>query len=268
RKSRLARDARHARSPRCRSRPRTSSTRAILRLAIARTGRRGPRPPGGRRYFRNTPRACIESRSWAVNDHSSWGGEISRTSSGRCRSRCSEGHKGGSAARPAPAAAHRRHTVPDPNWCSVAGRSRRVRALESGPRPRPSMAAERHLAPHPHPPSVPGRRGRCDHVEPGRRLHGLRRSSARGRSPQAGCPLRGHRPHRRNQRMAMTSVWPPGQTSLRALSAGAQDPKAIGLRGVPVNDLDRCPSPLPNADARGAGEPDRPAGAVDHHARP
>ncbi|MEW2243271.1 hypothetical protein [Streptomyces sp. NPDC026666] len=36
-------------------RPSTSSTRAILRLATARTRRRRPRPPGGRRYFRNTP---------------------------------------------------------------------------------------------------------------------------------------------------------------------------------------------------------------------
>ncbi|SEC10117.1 hypothetical protein SAMN05428943_1031 [Streptomyces sp. 2314.4] len=34
------------------------------------------------------PRSCIESGSWAVNDHGSWGGEISRTSSGRCWSRC------------------------------------------------------------------------------------------------------------------------------------------------------------------------------------
>ncbi|MCX4967194.1 IS110 family transposase [Streptomyces sp. NBC_00654] len=81
RKSRLARDARHARSPRCRRCPRrrsvlvrpvrghssalrshapdecpcTSSTRTLLRLAIARTGRREPRPSGGRRHFRHTP---------------------------------------------------------------------------------------------------------------------------------------------------------------------------------------------------------------------
>lgn len=33
-------------------------------------------------------RACVESRSCAMNDHGSWGGEISRTNSGRCWSRC------------------------------------------------------------------------------------------------------------------------------------------------------------------------------------
>ncbi|MEV4740291.1 transposase, partial [Streptomyces sp. NPDC049555] len=43
-----------------------------------------------------------------------------------------------------------------------------------------------HLAPDPHPSPVPGRRGRCDHMGPERRLHGVPRSSARGRGPQAG----------------------------------------------------------------------------------
>ncbi|MGW2592968.1 transposase [Streptomyces sp. NPDC001515] len=38
--------------------------------------------------LRTPPRPCIKSGSWAVNDHGSWVGEISRTSSGRCWSRC------------------------------------------------------------------------------------------------------------------------------------------------------------------------------------
>jgi hypothetical protein len=52
------------------------------------------------------------------------------------------------------------------------------------------------------------------------------------------------------------------------VSVDVEDPKAIGLRRVPIDDLDWCPSPLPNADARRAGEPDQPAGALDRHARP
>ncbi|CAG7654011.1 hypothetical protein SBRY_60334 [Actinacidiphila bryophytorum] len=53
-KSRLPRDAWHARSLRCRSRPSRPTTRTTLRLAIARTRRRGARPVGGRPYFQNT----------------------------------------------------------------------------------------------------------------------------------------------------------------------------------------------------------------------
>ncbi|WP_411574273.1 helix-turn-helix domain-containing protein [Streptomyces fradiae] len=47
----------------------------VLGAALGLTGARATRP-------------CIESGSWAVNDHGSWVGEISRTSSGRCWSRC------------------------------------------------------------------------------------------------------------------------------------------------------------------------------------
>ncbi|MFD7961707.1 transposase [Streptomyces zaomyceticus] len=39
----------------------------------------------------------------------------------------------------------------------------------------------------PHSAPVPGRPERRDRLGPGRRLHGLPRSSARGRGPQAGC---------------------------------------------------------------------------------
>ena len=51
-------------------------------------------------------------------------------------------------------------------------------------------------------------------------------------------------------------------------SAGVKDPKAIGFRRVPIDDLDRRPSPLPHADARRARELDLPAGAFDFDARP
>ncbi len=53
-----------------------------------------------------------------------------------------------------------------------------------------------------------------------------------------------------------------------ALSAGVKDPKAIGVRRIAIDDLDRRPGPLPHADARRAGEPDPPAGAFDGDARP
>src|SRR3954453_8975624 len=46
-----------------------------------------------------------------------------------------------------------------------------------------------------------------------------------------------------------------------------QDPEAIGLRGIAVDDLDRRPRPLPDPDAGHAREPDRPARALDGHAR-
>jgi hypothetical protein len=52
------------------------------------------------------------------------------------------------------------------------------------------------------------------------------------------------------------------------ISAGVKDPKAIGFRRISINDLDWRPNPLPNADARRAGELDLPAGAFDVHARP
>ncbi|MEV4971575.1 hypothetical protein [Streptomyces scopuliridis] len=54
-KSRLPGGVRYARSRRCRDHPSTSSTGETLRLAIARTGRRRARPPGGRRYFEDRP---------------------------------------------------------------------------------------------------------------------------------------------------------------------------------------------------------------------
>jgi GntR family transcriptional regulator len=47
-----------------------------------------------------------------------------------------------------------------------------------------------------------------------------------------------------------------------------QDPKAIGFRRIPINDLDCRPGPLPDADAWRAGELDLPAGAFDRDARP
>src|SRR5215212_6225505 len=52
------------------------------------------------------------------------------------------------------------------------------------------------------------------------------------------------------------------------LSAGVKDSEAIGSRRISINDLDRRPRPLPNADARRAGEADLPAGAFDGDARP
>src|SRR5262245_45914367 len=58
------------------------------------------------------------------------------------------------------------------------------------------------------------------------------------------------------------------QSDVRALSAGVEDPKAIGLRRISINNLDWRPSPLPNADAWRAGEPDLPAGAFNCSARP
>ena len=47
-----------------------------------------------------------------------------------------------------------------------------------------------------------------------------------------------------------------------------KDPEAIRFRRISINDLDRRPSPLPNADAWHAAELDLPAGAVDGNARP
>src|ERR1043165_1766068 len=52
------------------------------------------------------------------------------------------------------------------------------------------------------------------------------------------------------------------------LHAAGKDPKAIGVRRISTGDLDRRPSPLPNADAWRAGELDPPAGAFDVNARP
>ncbi len=69
-------------------------------------------------------------------------------------------------------------------------------------------------------------------------------------------------------RTARSTLGRSGQSDRHAHSAGVEDPKAIGFRRVPVNDVDGCPSPLPDADARRAGEPDRPAGALDRDARP
>src|SRR5437762_12984667 len=62
-----------------------------------------------------------------------------------------------------------------------------------------------------------------------------------------------------------TQVW---VVEPRAPSAAVKDPKVIGLRRISINDLDRRPSPLPNADAGRTGEPDLPAGAFDCNARP
>lgn len=102
-----------------------------------------------------------------------------------------EGDEGGAAARLASAAADRRHTVPGPDRCSVAGRARRVRAVRPGLRPVPKVAAGRHLAPHPRPVPGPDRRERRDHAGPERRFHGVPRPSACGRGPQAGRPAEG-----------------------------------------------------------------------------
>jgi hypothetical protein len=52
------------------------------------------------------------------------------------------------------------------------------------------------------------------------------------------------------------------------LSAGAKHPIAAGLRRIPIDDLHRCPSPLPDADAWRAGELDLPAGSFDRNAQP
>src|ERR671925_773103 len=59
-----------------------------------------------------------------------------------------------------------------------------------------------------------------------------------------------------------------GSRSRRALSGGVKDPEAAGLRRIASYDLDRRPSPLPNADSRRAAELDLPAGAFDGNARP
>src|SRR5688572_24698600 len=56
---------------------------------------------------------------------------------------------------------------------------------------------------------------------------------------------------------------PPEVSRWAARSAGVEDPEPIGCRRISVDDLDRRPSPLPDADARGAGEPDSPTGAFD-----
>src|SRR5690349_3555123 len=47
-----------------------------------------------------------------------------------------------------------------------------------------------------------------------------------------------------------------------------EDPKAIRFRRISINDLNRRPSPLPNADAWRAGEPDLPASAFHRNVRP
>ncbi len=118
-------------------------------------------------------------------------GESHRRAMGSAGAVVAEGDEGGSAARLASPAADRRHTVPGPNWCAVAGRARRVRAVGPGLRPVPSVAAERHLAPDHHPAPVPGRREGGDHVGPKCRLHGLPRPPACGRGPQAWRPAEG-----------------------------------------------------------------------------
>ena len=51
------------------------------------------------------------------------------------------------------------------------------------------------------------------------------------------------------------------------LSADAKDPQATGLRRIPIDDLDRCPSRLPDAYAGRAFELDLPAGSFDGNAR-
>lgn len=53
-----------------------------------------------------------------------------------------------------------------------------------------------------------------------------------------------------------------------ALSAGVKDPEPTGFRRIPVGDLDWCPGPLPDADARLAGELDLPAGSLDRDVLP
>jgi hypothetical protein len=65
----------------------------------------------------------------------------------------------------------------------------------------------------------------------------------------------------------LSATW-SSMVTVRALSAGVKYPKAIGFRRISINDLDWRPSPLPNADAWRAGEPDLPAGAFDCHAWP
>lgn len=62
-----------------------------------------------------------------------------------------EGHQGGEAARLASTPVDRRHTVPGPNRCSMAGYPGRIRTVEPGLRPIPPAAAGRHLAPDPRP---------------------------------------------------------------------------------------------------------------------
>lgn len=103
------------------------------------------------------------------------------------------GGEDGTAARLAPAPTDRRHTVPGPDRCSVAGCPRRVRPVGPGLRPTPPMAAERHLASDPHQAPVPGRCEGRDHVGPERRLHGLPCPSACGRKPASGATRRSRR---------------------------------------------------------------------------
>lgn len=55
---------------------------------------------------------------------------------------------------------------------------------------------------------------------------------------------------------------------LHAPSAGMEDPKAIGVLRISINDLNRRPRPLPNADAWRAGELYLPAGAFHRDTRP
>ncbi len=62
-----------------------------------------------------------------------------------------EGCQVGEAALLTSAAADRRHTIPGPDRCVVAGRPRRLRAMGPNLRPVPPVAAERDLAPDPHP---------------------------------------------------------------------------------------------------------------------
>ena len=55
---------------------------------------------------------------------------------------------------------------------------------------------------------------------------------------------------------------------LRVRSAGVKDPKAIGLRRIPIDDLDWRPSPLPDADTWCAAELDQSAGTFDCNVGP
>ena len=77
-----------------------------------------------------------------------------------------------------------------------------------------------------------------------------------------GCPRSDRRPRHVRPPVPLT------EHSAACSLARAEDPKAIGLCGIAINDLDWRPSPLPNADAWRAREADLPAGAFDRNARP
>src|SRR5215469_4870153 len=73
---------------------------------------------------------------------------------------------------------------------------------------------------------------------------------------------------RASQAWRLTATYSCMTSGRSGPSAGVKDPEAAGYCRVPVSDLDWCPGPLPHGDARGAGEPDLPAGALDRDARP